>query len=300
MSSALLATSTVFRSEPTAHEAQTFVETALSDQRTSMLIGRCTVVYDGRTASAVGPGERLLVLKPDGTLLVHEATSHDPLNWQPPGCTHEAMLVDDQLSITSTRSSPAEEVDVTFERIQLVAAFDLALDSDLSLIGTEEDLRTRIFANPELIEPGFEPLIRERETEAGPVDIYGTDGDGVPTIVELKRRRVGPAAVGQLTRYVEAVGRDLPAGREVRGILIAPSVTDRAARLLAETGFDHVALSPPDEHTGSEAMRLTEFTTEDGPARTRRPIDSTREPTSPVERSDGSKQREEPDASPRL
>ena len=260
----LLADSTVFRSEPTAHEAQTFVETALSDQRTIMLIGRCTVVYDGRTASAVGPGERLLVLKPDGTLLVHEATSHDPLNWQPPGCTHEAMLVDDQLSITSTRSSPAEEVDVTFERIQLVAAFDLALDSDLSLIGTEEDLRDRIFAAPELIEPGFEPLIRERETEAGPVDIYGTDGDGVPTIVELKRRRVGPAAVGQLTRYVEAVSRDLPAGREIRGILIAPSITDRAARLLAETGFDHVALSPPDEHTGSEAMRLTEFTTEDG------------------------------------
>ena len=71
----------MFRSEPTAHEAQTFVETALSDQRTIMLIGRCTVVYDGRTASAVGSGERLLVLKSDGTSLVHEATSHDPLNW---------------------------------------------------------------------------------------------------------------------------------------------------------------------------------------------------------------------------
>jgi len=59
---AVLATSTVFRSEPTAHEAQTFVETALSDQRTIMLIGRCTVVYDGRTASASGPGFGLLAM----------------------------------------------------------------------------------------------------------------------------------------------------------------------------------------------------------------------------------------------
>ena len=62
MSSALLATSTVFRSEPTAHEAQTFVATALSDQRTIILIGRYTVVYDGRTASASGPGFGLLAM----------------------------------------------------------------------------------------------------------------------------------------------------------------------------------------------------------------------------------------------
>jgi len=262
MALALVATHEVLHSEPSASEAQAFVERALGSQRTIMLVGRCTVVYEGRTASTVGAGKRLLVLKPDGTLLVHESTGRKPLNWQPPGCTHEATLIGEQLVVTSTRSTPAEEVEVTFERIEHVTAFELAVDSDLALVGTEDDLRDRIFSEPKLVEPGFSPLMRERETEAGPVDIYGTDANDVPTVVELKRCRVGPAAVGQLTRYVEAVSRDLPASRDVRGILIAPSLTDRAARLLAETGLDHVALSPPDEHTGSEALTMNEFTTD--------------------------------------
>jgi RecB family endonuclease NucS len=63
-------------------------------------------------------------------------------------------------------------------------------------------------------------------------------------VVELKRRRVGPDAVGQLTRYVDALERDLHAETSVRGILVAPSVTDRARRLLGERGLDFVALEP--------------------------------------------------------
>jgi RecB family endonuclease NucS len=62
--------------------------------------------------------------------------------------------------------------------------------------------------------------------------------------VGLKRRRVGPDAVGQLGRYVDALERDLHADAEVRGILVAPSVTERARRLLAEQGMEFVALEP--------------------------------------------------------
>jgi len=62
--------------------------------------------------------------------------------------------------------------------------------------------------------------------------------------VELKRRRVGPDAVGQLQRYVDALRRDLHAEAAVRGILVAPSVTDRARGLLAEKGLEFVALEP--------------------------------------------------------
>jgi RecB family endonuclease NucS len=64
-------------------------------------------------------------------------------------------------------------------------------------------------------------------------------------VVELKRRRVGPDAVSQLNRYVDALRRDIHDGATVRGILVAPSVTDRARRLLAERGLAFVSLEPP-------------------------------------------------------
>ena len=91
------------------------------------------------------------------------------------------------------------------------------------------------------------PLAVERETPTGAVDIYGTDAERTPTIVELKRRWVGPDAVSQLKRYVDALSRELADGRSVRGILVAPSLTDRAERLLDSEGLEHSTLDPPDQ-----------------------------------------------------
>jgi RecB family endonuclease NucS len=167
--------------------------------------------------------------------------------------------------VRSTRESPAERLDVTFDRVYQLTAMDAADDSDLSLTGSEADLREAVLAEPTLVADWFEPTATERETDAGPVDVFGRDGRGRPVVVELKRRRVGPDAVGQLRRYVDAVRREegvapvaeatdratdasvdaeddgVPA---VRGVLVAPSVTDRAATLLDQHGFSHVALGP--------------------------------------------------------
>ncbi|MFC7134635.1 MULTISPECIES: endonuclease NucS [Salinibaculum] len=208
------------------------------------LFGHCTVDYEGRAASTLGPGDRLVVLKPDGTALVHTDEGQQPVNWQPPGCAHSVSVDGDALVIRSERETPEELLVVRFESVDHAALFDPTDPSDLSLVGTEADLRDRILSDPALVEDGFEPRATERETPAGAVDIYGEDADGTAVVVELKRRRVGPDAVGQLTRYVDALERDLHAGREVRGILVAPSVTDRARRLLAERGLEFVSVEP--------------------------------------------------------
>jgi RecB family endonuclease NucS len=184
------------------------------------------------------------VLKPDGTALVHTDEGQQPVNWQPPGCSHDAAVEDGQLVVESERATPEELLAVCFERVDHAVAYDGSDPSDLALTGTEADLCERVLDDPALIESGFEPRSTERETPAGAVDIYGEDADGTAVVVELKRRRVGPDAVGQLTRYVDALERDLHAGREVRGILVATSVTDRARRLLAERGLEFVPLAP--------------------------------------------------------
>ena len=208
------------------------------------LFGRCTVEYEGRAASSLGPGDRLVVLKPDGTALVHTEAKRTPVNWQPPGCEHRASVRDGRLRIRSVRSTPDERLDVRFERVLQLSAFAADDEGAFDLRGSEEDLREHVLANPDRVEPGFDPRATERETAAGPVDVFGVDAEGEPVIVELKRRRVGPDAVGQLSRYVEALGRELGDGAGVRGILVAPSVTDRAAAMLDERGLGHVALDP--------------------------------------------------------
>ncbi len=237
---------TVTLSEPTAEEARGQLSRAIGRDGLVTVFGRCTVEYDGRAASRLGPGDRHVMCKPDGTTLVHTDEGQKPVNWQPPGSRQEARVEDGELVLHSRRSNPDEELVVRFERIDHLAIFeaDSAEDARLSVTGTEEDMRRRILEEPELIEPGFRPLATERATPAGAVDVYGEDREGTVVILELKRRRVGPDAVGQLNRYVEALDRDLHAGVEIRGILVAPSVTDRARRLLATNGLEFVSLSP--------------------------------------------------------
>ncbi|RLM59739.1 DUF91 domain-containing protein [Halobellus sp. Atlit-31R] len=238
---------------PTHRDALGLLETAFGDGRLVTVFGRCTVEYDGRASSSLGPGDRLVVCKPDGTILVHTDEKRKPVNWQPPGCTHRASVRDGRLRIRSERSTPDERLDVDFERLEQVSAYEVNDRSDLTLTGSEEDLRQRILDDPALVEPGFAPVATERETTAGPVDVFGADSEDRPVVVELKRRRVGPSAASQLGRYVDALVEEFP-DEGVRGILVAPSVTERAASLLDERGLEFVALDP----TGGESVRSSE------------------------------------------
>ena len=233
---------------PDLAAARDLVSRGIEEGAVVTVVGSCTVEYEGRAASTLGPGERHLLLKPDGSALVHTDEGQQPVNWQPPNCEHEARVDDGGLVVESHRETPEEHLLVRFDRVVHAGAFDLTDERDLSLAGTEADLRERILDDPALVEAGFAPLATERSTPAGAVDVYGEDRDGRTVVLELKRRRVGPDAVGQLGRYVDALERDLHPEAEVRGMLVAPSVTDRARRMLAERGLEFVALDP----TGGE------------------------------------------------
>jgi RecB family endonuclease NucS len=228
---------------PTHRECLGLLSDAFERDDLVTILGRCTVEYEGRAASSLGPGDRLVVLKPDGTALVHTTDGQEPVNWQPPGCENRASVRDGRLIVTSVRETPHERIAIRFERVYQLTALDAADEATRHLYGSEADLKRHVLAEPSVIEPGFEPVASERETTAGPVDVFGTDERGRPVVVELKRRRVGPDAVGQLSRYVDAISAETE--DEVRGVLVAPSLTDRASALLDESGFDHVAVEPP-------------------------------------------------------
>ena len=215
------------------------------------LFTECTVEYDGRASSSLASGDRFVMYKPDGTILVHTDEDRTPQNWQPPGAT--VQITDHEpLTITAIRMNPEEVITIRCGEVYFASLMRMNDDATLSLRGSESDLRDLLFDQPSLIEDGFRPREREHETPAGPVDVWGYDADGQPVILELKRRRSGPDAVSQLCRYVESVDGD------VRGLLVLPSLTDRAKQLLEQFELEWRTVDPPDTDSSVHSS-LDEF-----------------------------------------
>lgn len=198
-------------------------------------VGDCEVRYQGRARSDLHRGERLVLLKPDGTLLIHTAAKAKPVNWQPPGASFAVSLDAGHIVLTSTRLKPEEIVRVTFHSISLLLSLPLQDAAGLDLVGTEDDLQALLYASPDLVEIGFRPARRERNSKRGFYDIDGHDVEGRRLVVELKRTTAGLSEAQQLWRYVERLRRTDP---KVRGLLLAPRVAEGARSLLQEQGLE--------------------------------------------------------------
>jgi RecB family endonuclease NucS len=241
---------------PSNRKALELVEDAIKSSRMLTIVGSCEVDYDGRASGYLAEGERLTLLKPDGTVLVHQNQDSDPVNWQPAGSRASASLYEDKLKLESTRSSPDETLEVLFHEVHHASAYSLQDGVELSLYGQESQMQERIMNEPDVIEDGFRALEKERESEYGRIDVFGRDDDGNHVVLELKRRRVGPEAVDQLQRYVDDY-RD-KGYENVRGILVSPSVTDSAMERLEARGLEHLELEP-ESMTPQRTKSLDEF-----------------------------------------
>lgn len=67
----------------------------------------------------------------------------------------------------------------------------------------------------------------EYQTEIGPIDILTTDKEGNFVIFELKLSRGADRAVGQISRYMGWVKKNLADGKKVKGIIVARTVSEK-------------------------------------------------------------------------
>ena len=232
---------------PSFEDAKELLAAAIRDKRLALLVGSCVVNYVGRAGSVLPEGERVVMLKPDGALLVHQKKKREPVNWNPPGCEASVRLGGEGLQLISKRKQPKEQLLVLFRDLKLAASFELVDREELYLVGSERDLVTMVFNEPSLIEPGFKPLEREKPTKYGMVDLYGVDRDGNGVAIEFKRGRAELAGISQLKRYVDELSRRL--GKRVRGILVAPAITSSALKLLKEKQLEYVRIKKPPTYT---------------------------------------------------
>lgn len=228
--------------EPKVAEAEIAISEAVSKRKTLLVIGRCSVHYIGRAKSKLEPGERMLIIKEDGSLLVHRSTGYEPVNWQPPGCIFHVQAKGNILEIRAVRPKPRESVRVFFDAIQMVSALSLVDSGEFSLYASEEDMQRAILLKPSLLEEDFKPISYEKKVEPGFADIYGEDRNGRLVVVEIKRKTAGKEAALQLAKYISAIR--IKAGREIRGILAAPEIAKDVQRLLVTLGLEFKALDP--------------------------------------------------------
>jgi hypothetical protein len=245
---------------PAVAEAESVAREAVSQHKTLLVVGNCWVLYVGRARSKLEPGERLLIVKGDGSILVHRAVGYEPVNWQPPGCIFHTKAKGNVLEIHAVRQKPSESVRVFFDRIQLISALSLEDSGQFSLYASEEDMQKAVLLKPSLLEEGFRPISYEKKVEPGFVDVYGIDKNGKLVVVEIKRKTAGKEAALQLARYIEAIRRK--ANREVRGILAAPSSAKGVQITLSTLGLEFRHLDPKkcaETLRRAETKKLSEF-----------------------------------------
>jgi len=240
---------------PTLPQAAAAIEKALAQRRTLLVAGNCHVHYAGRASSTLEPGERLLIIKEDGSLLVHRPTGYEPVNWQPAGSVFHVQIKTNELEVHGVRQKPRENVRVSFDAVFMVSVLSLNDSGEFLLHATEDDMHRAILLKPELLEEGFKPISWEKHVEPGFVDIYGEDKNGKLVIVEVKRKTASKEAAIQLAKYIEPIKAKV--NREVRAVLVAPSLGKDVQRVLATLGLEYKALDPK---VCAEVLRKTATT----------------------------------------
>ena len=206
---------------------------------TIVLVGKCSIEYHGRAASQATSAKRLIIIKEDGTLLVHEGRGREPLNWQP-----KAHIVvnteNNKVVIRALRLHPRESLVVTIEGRVNYLISQLG-KGRFSLEGSEESIARRIANNPSFIEDGATLISREVRTPHGRVDIVLRDKEGSLVLIEVKRSMADISAIYQLKRYVDYY---TSLGIHAKGVIAAQSISPPAKKLLLKYGFRYVRVEP--------------------------------------------------------
>ncbi|MFT4893033.1 MAG: RecB family endonuclease NucS [Candidatus Nanohaloarchaea archaeon] len=228
---------------PDFSEAEDILSEYLRRNYTVQLSGLCSVNYQGRAKSKLDRGERLVIKKQDSALLVHGPENYQPKNWQPEVDEWEVKAQDDELLLKARRKNPDEVVEIRFENLEFLIVTQLVDSSDLKIRGHEVDIHESIEEDPEIVEEGLKVVERERETPAGFIDVFARDAEDNYVVIEVKRNP-DYNTVLQLQRYVDEIEDEFSG--EIRGILVAPKMTEKVLDYLEERGLEFVEVEMED------------------------------------------------------
>ena len=213
-----------------------------------VVIARCSVDYQGRLLAHLPLATRLLLVKADGSVLIHsDGGSYKPLNWMSAPCAmaevspEEHEIADGVETVWVVQHAKSEDrLRVLLHEVLHDSAHDLGVDPGLVKDGVEAHLQRLLAEHIATLGPGFTLVRREYPTAIGPVDILCKDATGASVAVEIKRRG-DIDGVEQLTRYLELMNRDVHLA-PVTGVFAAQEIKPQARTLAADRGIRCVTL----------------------------------------------------------
>ena len=208
-----------------------------------LVVASCAARYSGRLNAHLPRATRLVVVKADGSVLLHsDGGSYKPLNWMSPPCSLAVAEPDDEqraAGVTAVWTVQHQKSDdrlvIDLYEVQHDSAHELGVDPGLVKDGVEAHLQELLAAQITLVGAGHTLVRREFPTAIGPVDILARDASGGTIAIEIKRRG-DIDGVEQLTRYLELLNRD-PLLAPVRGVFAAQEIKPQARVLATDRGI---------------------------------------------------------------
>lgn len=201
-----------------------------------IVVATCQVDYAGRLTAHLPMANRVLMLKADGSVLIHsDGGSYKPLNWMSPPCTLRESVTEDGRAEWTVTSRSDDTLRILIDVIHHDSSHELGVDPGLQKDGVEKHLQELLADHPTTLAPGLKLVRREYPTAIGPVDLMCQDADGRAVAVEVKRRGE-ISGVEQLTRYLDLLNRDARLA-PVRGIFAAQEIKPQARVLATDRGI---------------------------------------------------------------
>jgi len=195
-----------------------------------LIVARCEVRYTGRLTALLPEALRLLMIKSDGSVMVHADTGgFKPSNWMTAPTVIEES--DRQIVVRKRAGTTEDRLEIDIAEVVSDVTHDMGEAAALEKEGVEKDLQALLADAPEHCGEGFRLVRREWPTDIGPVDLMCRDSDDGWVAVEIKRVATIDA-VEQLTRYLERLATE-PGFATCRGVLAATQIKPQA-RVLAE------------------------------------------------------------------
>jgi hypothetical protein len=200
-----------------------------------LIVVRCEVRYSGRLSAVLPEALRLLMIKSDGSVMVHsDAGGYKPENWMTPPTVIEES--EDEIVVRKLKGD--DRLDIRIAEVVSDVTHDMGEAAALQKDGVERHLQELLAEYPEWCGEGLRLVRREWPTDIGPVDLMCRDEEDSWVAVEIKR--VGTIdAVEQLSRYLERIRHD-PSLADCRGVLVAQTVKPQARVLCESRGIGWV------------------------------------------------------------
>src|SRR5213076_1434478 len=116
-----------------------------------LIVARCEVTYTGRLTAFLPESTRLLMLKEDGSVLVHaDAGGFKPLNWMtPPTVVEEG----DGVVVVRKRAGRSEyRLEIRLLEVLSDVEHEMGEAAALEKDGVERDLQAELAAQPHVLE----------------------------------------------------------------------------------------------------------------------------------------------------